>query len=257
MLLRDHGALEAARCMNRLAKLCARFLGGHRGFSIGIDDVTPSPILLELKESLLGTGFGKCTEQIKLYDEGRLPLKPGCDPLQSLESELNMVLGDIRSKCGEQALNKLPWHNSPRIMAECGSKGSDINISQMMAILGQQSVGGKRIENGFVKRTLPHFEPDSLFPAARGFVANSFYSGLSASEFFFHTMGGREGLVDTAVKTAEVRHHGRDNEAGISCIKVRQGYSVYTHTRKSRDSRSIASPVLTVLSAHCALCDVL
>lgn len=151
MLLRDHGAVEAARCMSRLAKLCARFLGGHRGFSIGIDDVTPSPVLLDLKASLLGAGFSKCDEQIGLYDQGRLPLKPGCDQLQSLESELNMVLGDIRSKCGEQALNKLPWHNSPRIMAECGSKGSDINISQMMAILGQQSVGGKRIENGFVQ----------------------------------------------------------------------------------------------------------
>ena len=73
----------------------------------------------------------------------------------------------------------------------------------MMACLGQQSVGGSRIENGFVNRTLPHFPVASLSPAAKGFVANSFYSGLTATEFFFHTMGGREGLVDTAVKTAE------------------------------------------------------
>ncbi len=40
-------------------------------------------------------------------------------------------------------------------------------------------------------------------PAAKGFVADSFYSGLTPTEFFFHTMAGREGLVDTAVKTAE------------------------------------------------------
>jgi DNA-directed RNA polymerase beta' subunit len=58
-------------------------------------------------------------------------------------------------------------------------------------------------------RTLPHFPSDSLFPAAKGFVANSFYSGLTATEFFFHTMGGREGLVDTAVKTAETGYMAR------------------------------------------------
>jgi hypothetical protein len=88
-------------------------------------------------------------------------------------------------------------------MAQCGSKGSALNISQMIACLGQQSVGGQRIQDGFVNRTLPHFPVGALFPAAKGFVANSFFSGLTATEFFFHTMGGREGLVDTAVKTAE------------------------------------------------------
>lgn len=95
-----------------------------------------------------------------------------------------------------------PWSNTPRIMAECGSKGSPLNISQMMACVGQQAVGGNRIQDGFVNRTLPHFQYYSLTPPAKGFVANSFYSGLTATEFIFHTMGGREGLVDTAVKTA-------------------------------------------------------
>lgn len=94
-------------------------------------------------------------------------------------------------------------------MAECGSKGSPLNISQMMACVGQQAVGGNRIENGFVNRTLPHFEYHSLTPPAKGFVANSFYTGLSPTEFFFHTMGGREGLVDTAVKTAETGYMAR------------------------------------------------
>ena len=106
-------------------------------------------------------------------------------------------------------MGDLPRTNSPRIMAECGSKGSALNVSQMIACLGQQAVDGKRIQNGFVRRTLPHFEVDSLDPAARGFVSNSFYSGLTATEFFFHTMGGREGLVDTAVKTAQTGYMAR------------------------------------------------
>ncbi len=99
--------------------------------------------------------------------------------------------------------HELHPRNAPLTMATCGSKGSFINISQMIACVGQQSVGGKRMPNGFVHRALPHYPRHSREPAAKGFVANSFYTGLTPTEFFFHTMGGREGLVDTAVKTAE------------------------------------------------------
>lgn len=106
-------------------------------------------------------------------------------------------------------MSELPWSNAPRIMADCGSKGSTLNISQMMACVGQQNVGGRRIQDGFVHRTLPHFPYRSLTAPAKGFVANSFYTGLAATEFFFHTMGGREGLVDTAVKTAETGYMAR------------------------------------------------
>jgi DNA-directed RNA polymerase III subunit RPC1 len=134
---------------------------------------------------------------------GSIRLKPGCDALQSLESEVNGLLGKIRENCGKEALVTLHHRNSALRMAQCGSKGSALNISQMMACLGQQSVGGQRIQDGFVNRTLPHFPVGALSPDAKGFVANSFFSGLTATEFFFHTMGGREGLVDTAVKTAE------------------------------------------------------
>lgn len=208
-LIREHSPAEAARCMNRLAKLCARYLGGHRGFSIGIDDVTPSAHLSQLKADLLKKGYTGANKAISDYKAGQLDLKAGCDALQSLESDLNGLLGEIRRTAGDVAMKELPWVNSPRIMADCGSKGSPLNISQMIACVGQQSVGGKRIENGFVSRTLPHFAANSLFPAAKGFVANSFYSGLTATEFFFHTMGGREGLVDTAVKTAETGYMAR------------------------------------------------
>lgn len=73
----------------------------------------------------------------------------------------------------------------------------------MIACVGQQAISGKRIPNGFEDRALPHFKRHSKSPAAKGFVKNSFFSGLTPTEFFFHTMAGREGLVDTAVKTAE------------------------------------------------------
>jgi len=208
VLIRDYGAVETTRCMSRLAKLSARFMG-ERGFSIGVDDVTPSPVMLDIKSTVMKSGQLKAEQEIDAYKSGQIKLKPGCDALQSLESEVNGLLGKIREACGQAALGALSVRNAPLTMAQCGSKGSALNISQMIACLGQQSVGGSRIQDGFVNRTLPHFPVGALFPAAKGFVENSFYSGLTATEFFFHTMGGREGLVDTAVKTAETGYMAR------------------------------------------------
>ncbi len=208
VLIRDYGTEETTRCMSRLAKLCARFMG-DRGFSIGVNDVTPSKIMLDIKSKTLKSGQLQAEDEIEAYKSGKIKLKPGCDALQSLESEVNGLLGKIREACGQAALGALDYRNAPLCMAQAGSKGSPLNISQMIACLGQQSVGGARIQDGFVGRTLPHFPVGALDPAAKGFVANSFFSGLTATEFFFHTMGGREGLVDTAVKTAETGYMAR------------------------------------------------
>jgi len=139
---------------------------------------------------------------------------------------MNGILGKLRETAGQEAMKALPWTNSPRIMADCGSKGSSLNISQMMACVGQQAVGGMRIVDGFVNRTLPHFPRGSLTPAAKGFVANSFYTGLTATELFFHTMGGREGLVDTAVKTAETGYMARRLMKALEDLSLRYDSTV-------------------------------
>jgi DNA-directed RNA polymerase III subunit RPC1 len=83
---------------------------------------------------------------------------------------------------GSRGNEAAPMINAPHIMASCGSKGSPLNISQMVSCVGQQAVGGMRIQND---RTLPHCEYNRLTPSAKGFVANSFYTGLTATEFFF------------------------------------------------------------------------
>lgn len=209
VLLRDFGSTAAAEMLDRWAKFCSRFMGNHRGLSIGISDVTPSEKVRDIKHDILSEGYSKADKTIKQYESGVLELRPGCDMLQSLEEILNGILGRLRESAGQEAMKALPWSNTPRIMADCGAKGSPLNISQMVACVGQQAVGGMRIQNGFVNRTLPHFEYHSLTPSAKGFVANSFYTGLTATEFFFHMMGGREGLVDTAVKTADTGYMAR------------------------------------------------
>lgn len=120
-----------------------------------------------------------------------------------LKSNISGALSKIREDVGAACLSELSPMNSALIMSKCGSKGSKINVSQMVACVGQQIIFGNRIPDGFSNRTLPHYLKNEKTPAAKGFVKNSFYSGLTPTEFFFHAASGREGLVDTSVKTAE------------------------------------------------------
>jgi DNA-directed RNA polymerase III subunit RPC1 len=77
---------------------------------------------------------------------------PGCTAEQTLENRILGVLSGVREHVGKECLSHLPRHNSPLIMALCGSKGSTINISQMIACVGQQAVGGARIHDGVFVR---------------------------------------------------------------------------------------------------------
>lgn len=202
VLMRDYSTIVAADRMSRLAKFCARWLADW-GFSIGISDVMPSDKLKREKDELIQTAYAECRTLISEYKSGKLQPQPGCNVEQTLEAQLNKILSDVREACGTACINELHPLNAPLIMALCGSKGSNINISQMIACVGQQTVSGSRVPEGFIHRTLPHFGVNARDPEAKGFVKNSFFTGLTGTEFFFHTMGGREGLVDTAVKTAE------------------------------------------------------
>jgi len=208
VLIRDHSKLEAARMMNRMTKVCTRWLT-KQGFTIGLEDVCPSEELLERKQQEIWRGYKECKDFIQQFENGTLKKRPGCNMDESLESEISAVLSKVRDTAGKICMETLPKVNKPFIMATAGSKGSALNICQMMVCVGQQIVGGKRMPYGFVRRTLPHFKEFAKEPEARGFVKNSFYSGLTAPEFFFHTMAGREGLVDTAVKTAETGYMAR------------------------------------------------
>ena len=137
-------------------------------------------------------------------------------------------MNDARDKSGNIALEDLSNHNRLRNMVRAGSKGNNINISQIMACVGQQNVEGKRIAFGFNKRTLPHFAKDDFGPESKGFVENSYFLGLSPSELYFHAMGGREGLIDTAVKTAETGYISRRLMKAMEDVMVKYDGSVRT-----------------------------
>ena len=112
-------------------------------------------------------------------------------------------LAKARDKAGETVESELGLQNAGIIMTKSGARGSSLNIGQMMGNVGQQAIRGKRIMRGYMNRTLPHFEEHNAAPEARGFVYNCYRDGLTPIEYFFHSMGGREGLVDTAVRTQQ------------------------------------------------------
>ena len=225
----EYGSEQTASCMNRVAKLSARWLG-TRGFSVGIDDVTPGHRLQDEKGKVVDRGYDACDERIEAFKRGTLALQPGCNAEQTLEAEVLGILSTVRETAGNVCLDELPRHNAPLVMALCGSKGSTINISQMVACVGQQAVGGMRPPDGFAERSLPHFRRGEKTPAAKGFVANSFFSGMRPTEFFFHTMAGREGLVDTAVKTAETGYMSRRLMKALEDLSLRYDGTVRNST---------------------------
>lgn len=225
VLLRDYGPETAVTCMTRLSKLSARWIG-ERGFSIGINDVQPGAALKEMKERLVEKGYQECDQNIEAFKLGQLQNQPGCTAEQSLEAVLSRILSKIRDDVGTLCIEALSRHNAPLIMQWCGSKGSKINVSQMVACVGQQIISGSRIPDGFRNRSLPHFQVNSKIPAAKGFVQNSFYSGLSPTEFLFHAVSGREGLVDTAVKTAETGYMQRRLMKALEDLSTQYDLSV-------------------------------
>ena len=175
----------------------------HWGFTIGVaDTVADTDTLLEI-DTIIQDAKKVVSGLVKKGQSGDLKRQPGFSMYESFEATVNTALNGAMQNAGQAASDSLSRHNNFKATVSSGSKGSNTNIAQILACVGQQNVEGKRIKSGFAKRTLPHFMKDDLGPEARGFVENSYLKGLSPQEFYFHAMGGREGLIDTACKTAE------------------------------------------------------
>ncbi|KAK9050837.1 hypothetical protein SSX86_030193 [Deinandra increscens subsp. villosa] len=176
----------------------------QQGFSIGIGDTIADASTMETINETISKAKNEVKELIRAASQDKqLEAEPGRTMMESFENRVNQVLNKARDDAGSSAQKSLSESNNLKAMVTAGSKGSFINISQMTACVGQQNVEGKRIPYGFIDRTLPHFTKDDYGPESRGFVENSYLRGLTPQEFFFHAMGGREGLIDTAVKTSE------------------------------------------------------
>jgi DNA-directed RNA polymerase subunit A' len=172
------------------------------GCTTGIDDAdVPEDALTQISVAQ-NDAVKEVDKLVNAYNKGKLQPRPGRSVEETLEVEVMGILGRVRDKSGEIAGWHLGMDNFAVIMARSGARGSMLNLSQMAGSIGQQAVRGERISRGYEKRTLSHFNKGDLGANAKGFVRSSYKKGLTPTEYFFHSMGGREGLVDTAVRTS-------------------------------------------------------
>ena len=224
-IARKKGMKEAREFIDRVTKLGIAAIT-KIGFTTGIDDEDiPEEAQMQIEE-VLENARKKIQDLIRAYKEGELEQIPGRSLEETLEMEIMRVTGKARDQTGEIASRHLGLDNSAVIMARSGARGSMLNLSQMAGAVGQQAVRGERIHRGYHGRTLPHFKKGDLGAEAKGFVSSSYKKGLSPTEYFFHSMGGREGLVDTAVRTSRSGYMQRRLINALENIKLEEDGTV-------------------------------
>ncbi len=244
------GQMIASTAKSILGRICNDF--GHMACADYIDDL--QQVITEyMKSSAYSVGVSDLISDKKTYDEishvisakktevqqltdklhmGVFDNKTGNSNSVEFENQVRSLLNKATDQTGAIAKKSLSANNRFLIMVASGSKGNMVNISQMISCLGQQSVDGKRAPYGFDSRTLPHFSKFDDSPGARGFVENSYISGLTAPELFFHAMGGRMGLIDTAVKTSQTGYIQRRLVKGLEDLKVEYDMTVRNNMGK-------------------------
>jgi DNA-directed RNA polymerase II subunit RPB1 len=221
----DFGNMAAADFIDGLQNIITEYMKSH-AYSVGISDLIANKAT---NTQIADVITKKKTEVKNLIDQVHLGIfenKTGKSNEAEFEAKVSNILNTATSEAGGIGTKSLNSSNRFIGLVLSGSKGSDLNISQMISCLGQQAIEGKRISYGFDSRTLPHFNKFDDGPLARGFIESSFISGLSPEELFFHAMGGRIGLIDTAVKTSTTGYIQRRLIKGMEDLKVEYDMTV-------------------------------
>jgi DNA-directed RNA polymerase II subunit RPB1 len=224
-IFNDFGFSASADFIDNLQNIVTEYMK-LSAFSVGISDLIADK---ETNEKIVDAITNKKREVKNLIDEVRIGIfenNTGKSNNEEFETIVNSILNKAQEEAGKIGRKSLSENNRFKIMVQAGSKGSDLNIAQMISCLGQQNVDGKRIPYGFEDRTLPHFNKYDDSPEARGFVESSFIQGLTPQELFFHAMGGRVGLIDTAVKTSQTGYIQRRLIKGMEDLKVEYDMTV-------------------------------
>ena len=227
----DFGNMASAKFVDDLQNVVTEYMKSS-AFSVGISDLISDQ---KTNDEIVQVITKKKTDVKNLIDQVQIGIfenNTGKTNEEEFETQVNSILNQATSESGKIGLKSLDKDNRFVIMVNAGSKGSDLNISQMISCLGQQNVDGKRIPYGFENRTLPHFTKYDDSPGARGFVESSYINGLTPQELFFHAMGGRVGLIDTAVKTSTTGYIQRRLIKGLEDLMVSYDMTIRTNKNK-------------------------
>lgn len=176
------------------------YLSEHGGTASAKDFDLGEDVIKETKK-ITKNAQKKTKEIIDSYENGTIEILPGKTPEESREIKILQSLNEVRTKAGKVVEENFPEENPVSKMIKAGSGGNMLNITQIACSVGQQALWGNRINIGYKDRTLSFFKPSDLSPEARGFVKSSFMGGLRPDEYFFHSMTGRDSLMDTALRT--------------------------------------------------------
>lgn len=196
----DFGAQETERYMNDLQLVITKFLI-KTGFSVGPSDLLLHPDIRIRNHKLIQEAFNKEVDLAKKFHLNIIEDVTG-NMADIYEANVKKITKALSDGITETTMKTIDLQNRVYTMIASGAKGSETNIRQMMCLLDQQTIDGARVPIGFTDRTLPHYPRYENGMESRGFISHSFLEGLNPKEFFFHAMAGREGLIDTAVKTA-------------------------------------------------------
>jgi DNA-directed RNA polymerase II subunit RPB1 len=197
----DYGHFAASEFINNLQNLITQYMCTH-AYSVGISDLIADKFV---NQEIIKTISDSKQAVQDIIDESHLGVfnnDSGASNKEEYELKITNVLSKAMSTAQTIGHSHLGSANRFITIVNAGSKGSMINIAQMISCLGQQIIECDRIPYGYDKRTLPHYTKFNDEAISRGFIENSFISGLTPEELFFHAMSGRIGLIDTAVKTS-------------------------------------------------------
>jgi DNA-directed RNA polymerase II subunit RPB1 len=227
----DFGPFAATNFIDDLQNVITEYMKTS-SFSVGISDLIANKVTQEKIVQIITEKKMEVQAELDKLHLGIFENDSSNSNMVAFETNVNNLLNKATELSGKEGRKNLSKDNRFLMIVESGSKGSLVNISQMISCLGQTNVDGKRIAYGFEDRTLPHFKKFDDSPGARGFIENSYISGLTAPELFFHAMGGRIGLIDTAVKTSSTGYIQRRLIKGLEDLKVEYDMTVRNNRGK-------------------------
>jgi len=193
----------------------------RHGFTTGISDTDLSSDISNKCKEIIYNSERRVAQLIEQYEKKELKTLPGLTAEETLETNIIQTLNKARNKVGEIIQENMDEERNPTVMMmNSGGKGSILALSMMASCVGQQSLGGKRISEGYKGRVLSLFKKGEKTPKAGGFIKEGYKDGLDPIDYFVHAMTGRDSLMDTALRTPKSGYLYRRLSSALQDLKI-------------------------------------